>query len=67
MGSVLAFFFKAALGWACRLSASFALTCNTTGCESLFLAGRAGQGKLTLLGNEAEFILVPWDPIVGAF
>ena len=41
-------------------SASFVLTCDTTGCELLFLAERAGQGKLTVLGNEAEFILVPW-------
>lgn len=66
-GCTLAFLFSFALGWACSLSVPFVLTRGTTGCESSFLAGRAGQDELAALGSAAGFIVVPWDPTVGTF
>jgi len=67
LGCVLAFFFKAALSGACSLSVPFVLTRDTTGCESSFLAGRAGQDELAALGSGAEVIVVPGDATVGTF
>lgn len=58
-GCTLTFLFKAVLGRAWSLSASFVLACDTTGCQSLSLTGRTGQNELAALQSRAEFILVP--------
>lgn len=50
-GCTLAFLFKAALGGARSRPPPFVLTCDTTGCDSLSLASRAGQDELATLGS----------------
>lgn len=50
-GSTLTFLFKAVLGGTQSQPPPFVLTCDTTGCESLLLASRAGQDELAALGS----------------
>lgn len=66
-GCAVTFLFKAVLGKAWSWPASFVLTWDTTGCESLSLTGGAGQDELAALGSGAEFILVPWGSTVWTF
>lgn len=66
-GCALTFLFKAVLGRAWSRPAPFVLTGDTTGCESLSLAGGAGQDELAALGSGAEFIVVPGSSTVRTF